>query len=668
MRGLILILLAATLAGCVPDGNVVAHWPTGRITRQALLEQTRQAVEARGERWELLRPDQAHMYAGQVLLQMVDAALPPISFTPTEDQLHRHYDRHPDRWSLPARAEIQLFTAGLEMKQPDARQRAAHRMQAETARQRWTNGEVIEARTLQLRKDTAPTRLADMMFRTPPGQISSVFELGSGVYGVLKVLNAQPSQPRFFGDARDSVRADLQRVEAEKLRQRQRAEVQFNLHYDSIKNPTGPSAGRGEAMIVGGLLLLIVTGTVALWRRRAMGWGIIAVFVLGVVLRFAYWAATPYDFLAHDAAEHLDLIVYWADNGKLPDPAMSFQSYQPPLYYVLCAVAGRVAGDVFNPRVYQAVALMLSVGSWALAIWYLCRLFKPDRPVWAVALILATLPAWLFMAARINNDCLAVFLQVAAAGSLLLWWKHGRTKDWFLAVGAVALALLTKANTMLLGPVFLLALAFHGSLAWREKLKLGAMGAAIVLVVAGWFYIGGHRSLGAGNLSGLATSLRLTDDQPIWWRFNPVALVSEPYIQPWLAGVERDTFAHYFLRSAVWGEFSFASVPVWLARLCVVMTLLLAAGAVTGMVRSKRDGWPWLALTIVLLAGQILYVFSAPVSSSMDFRYVTVLILPAACGVAAFQPRWVPVSLGVGFGSVALTVNTLILLRQFLPA
>jgi hypothetical protein len=668
MRGLILMLLAATMAGCVPDSDTVAVWPNGRITRQALLEQTRQAVEARGERWDLLRPDQAHMYAGQILLQMVDAALPPVSFTPTEAQLRRHYDRHPGRWSLPARAETQLFTAGLETKQPDVRQRAAHRMQAETARQRWMNGEVIEARTLQLRRDTAPPRLADMVFRTPPGQISPVFELGSGVYGVLKVLVAQPAQPRTYADARDSVRADLQRVETEKLRQRQRAGVRFNLPYDSLKNPTGRSASRREAVIMGGLLLLMVTGIVVMWRRRAVGWGIIAVFVLGAVLRFAYWGATPYDFLAHDAAEHLDLIVYWAGNGKLPDPAMSFQSHQPPLYYVLCAVAGHLAGDVFNPRVYQAVALMLSVGSWALVIGYLCRLFKPDRPVWAASLILATLPALLFMAARINNDCLAVFLQVAAAGSLLLWWKHGRMKDWFLAVGAVALALLTKANTLLLVPVFLLALAFHGSLAWREKLKLGARGAAIVLVVAGWFYMAGHRSWGAGNLSGLAPSLRLTDDRPIWWRFNPVALVSEPYIQPWLPGAERDTFAHYFLRSAVWGEFSFASMPVWLARMCVVMVILLAAGAVAGIVQSKRDGWPWLAVALVLVAGQIFYVFSAPVSSSMDFRYVMALIMPVAYGVTAFQPRGAPAALGVGFGLVALAVNTLILLRQFFPA
>jgi tetratricopeptide (TPR) repeat protein len=199
-----------------------------------------------------------------------------------------------------------------------------------------------------------------------------------------------------------------------------------------------------------------------------------------------------------DSQDHLNYIKYIQERRALPLPTEGFEMFQPPLYYVLSAVALSLGGlSVDAPSgilVLRFLSLLFGLVQFTLVFLSL-RLLIPGRTVAQfVGLALAAfLPMQLYLSHYVTNETLAATLGTV---SIYLGLRLLRTKDpsvsqfaWLgLCMGA---ALLTKATALLLVLPLFLALIIK-LFAQRAPVALwlrhfGTL-SAVVVATCGWHY------------------------------------------------------------------------------------------------------------------------------------------------------------------------------------
>jgi 4-amino-4-deoxy-L-arabinose transferase-like glycosyltransferase len=304
---------------------------------------------------------------------------------------------------------------------------------------------------------------------------------------------------------------------------------------------------------------------------------------------------------------------------------------------------------LFSVQVFSA---FISIATLYLAIEILVKMPFIQRYSAAVtfgALVIATLPALILVGARINNDPLAQFLSLVAFASLYSWWISSSCQSWYLGVLALSLAVLTKANSLTLVPVFFVCLisAKHSTL--RAKVLLGSGATLTALVVLGWYlyfriYFDDHNNL-VGNIGNLNHALRLDNNIRYFYVLNPFKMIEYPFNNAWIDSSRRAYLWEYLVRSALFGEFDWGEAFKPYARLMVASVLLLGCIAAYGAVISLSTATIpiYILLIFHLLAVAAMRIFS-PFSCHQDFRYILIAALPLAYffsrGAVSFSRIW----------------------------
>jgi len=268
---------------------------------------------------------------------------------------------------------------------------------------------------------------------------------------------------------------------------------------------------------------------------------LLLILALCALLGVGYAWATPIG-AAPDERAHLEYVRVLATERRLPvlnleqrrqDAAgdIGYEAHQPPAYYVLAVpfyLAGQsVAGEAGAAQGCRVLSILLGLAGTA-GVWLLAREVAPARPaLWAAAAAVAAfLPMRLAVLASVSNDALA-----EASSSLALWMMvrplaPGRaaatTRDAVRLGGALALALLAKQSAIVLLPPALLALYLWTRPAPLLKPAAGTPGSArrtvrgqnpaapaaepdvrlflvsglivgaVLLILAGWWYLRNH--------------------------------------------------------------------------------------------------------------------------------------------------------------------------------
>lgn len=320
-------------------------------------------------------------------------------------------------------------------------------------------------------------------------------------------------------------------------------------------------------------------------------WGIVAVMVVYTFLAVSYSVITP-PFEAPDEIHHYAFIRDLIRDHGLPvqrDGDPPSQKHQPPLYYVIGAVAtfwldepdgspyslarsnpywgyayGEVGRDNKNLYLhgrwdsfpYRGVALgihlvrLLSVVMGACSVYVTYRIgleLFPKQPILALGgvALLAFTPMYLFIGGAVNNDNLLVLIVALISWLLVQTVKTGIRVARSLWIGLLCgLALLTKLTGLYVLPVVAvvyLAVAWH-----RRQRRALAYGGALVtlltLMLAGWWF--------ARNLAlyGELTSIRLTLRT---WHARPEGL-------DWSTAL----FELPNAETSFWGRFGYGNVPI----------------------------------------------------------------------------------------------------------
>lgn len=231
-----------------------------------------------------------------------------------------------------------------------------------------------------------------------------------------------------------------------------------------------------------------------LWVIVALHFGLAVAYALVTPYReggrlFHQGGAYAADIGAPDERQHVNYVAHIVQGKGFPvfnprDPSLyeSYQSHQPPLYYVLAAGVGKLSGGTDFEERTQGLALRFFngligsigvVGIYFFALWG----FRNQAAALAAAAFAALLPMNVALSGAVSNDPLLFSLcswtlALAARGIFEGW----TTK---LALGCglfMGLAFLTKTTAVALWPAVGLGL-------FLAKERKGAFVAALILVL-----------------------------------------------------------------------------------------------------------------------------------------------------------------------------------------
>jgi tetratricopeptide (TPR) repeat protein len=260
-------------------------------------------------------------------------------------------------------------------------------------------------------------------------------------------------------------------------------------------------------------------------------WRILLFILLAWVALFINNLPQMAPLFGFDRDGHLEYIDYILRNWTLPLADEGWQMYQPPLFYVLCAIAVKPFAASTSPDgVILALRIASAViGMMQITVIFLClRLLFPNQRAKQIIgnLFAALIPASLYLSHHITNEGLA---SLFVTGSIYFCLQTEKTVKnpicLHLATGVcLGLALLTKFSTVLAVPAIVTATAWS-ALGIRQNSHRGntvpfwpackclLIVSGAMLVVCGWHYARVWQHFGRPLVGNWDASLPFA-----WWQ------------------------------------------------------------------------------------------------------------------------------------------------------
>jgi len=301
----------------------------------------------------------------------------------------------------------------------------------------------------------------------------------------------------------------------------------------------------------------------------------------------------------------------------------NYEAQQPPLYYWLAApLIWLMRARSLTAQVWAVRCLSALTASLVVPLVYRIghEVAEDERMALGCAGVIAVMPGFAGIAARVGNDALAapVYGALILAG-LVLWRKPSAAAACGTAL-PLALGLLIKAYFLTAVPAVLWLL-------WRR----GYLRAALLpLVLAGWWYARSMVTAGSlltsGSMAGIGVS--------------PSTVLRNAPRVPWLKAVDAALFSHIYC-----GGWSWLTVRSWIYH---VFYVVLAAAALGLWRWLRKPGIRWLlAVYLLFWAGELWHaalMFAARgVAVSMGYYLYGVVAAEAPlciAGLSTWLRRW----------------------------
>ena len=222
-----------------------------------------------------------------------------------------------------------------------------------------------------------------------------------------------------------------------------------------------------------------------LWRlrfdRRTIG-----IVLSGVALYAVYLTYTSVSQRNYDGQSHLYYIRAIAQDLRLPAMSACLACGHPPLYYGLAASWSRslLAGGWMPFELgLQWLSLLLFIGFVVLALLVVRSFGVAPATQWLAAALVVFWPSSVLNSVRVHNDALASPLILGAIYFTARWDTRKYPRDFWLALLASALAILTKASGYVAAAILVLFALMH--LRTTKMSRRSVMRTAIAIVVLG---------------------------------------------------------------------------------------------------------------------------------------------------------------------------------------
>ncbi|MBK8988595.1 MAG: glycosyltransferase family 39 protein [Chloroflexi bacterium] len=357
---------------------------------------------------------------------------------------------------------------------------------------------------------------------------------------------------------------------------------------------------------------------------------------------------------------------------------MSYEDWQPPLYYLLQTPVFMLSGG--SLMALRLVSLLLGAGVVLLAYGLAWRLFAGQT--WlalTTAVFVAFLPQHLAMMASVNNDALAELLIAAILFVLVGWVENEKPaaaneeQRTLLTLGLLlGLGYLTKGTVYPLTAVVGLTLLRRYWGRWGALLRAGLWLAAPAGLLGLLWWVRNVAVYGGLDVLGKAA--------------HDAVVVGQPRTAEWVASMGRPAVVRAFIATtfnSFWGQFGWMAAPLdgRLYRLLWLFTAVWSVGLALALWRwwdKKRPS----ATAVLILFGTFLLSLAVHVVYNFTFvqhqgRYLFPALLPIGVGVSVglavwlrpFIRRWPPLrfALPLGLGLAMLALSLFALFRVVIP-
>ena len=389
-------------------------------------------------------------------------------------------------------------------------------------------------------------------------------------------------------------------------------------------------------------ILFVCAGIFFFGARFNIDRRLLIIFLLGVILRFAYTQETAYNDRSHDVEAHLKYIEFVAMDHHIPDASECFTCYHPPVYYVFSAGFWKLSYwlRLDSPRTVMWFDFFVSLLTLALGLACF-REFLWGGPRYIAALLWSFWPGLVLASPRIGNDVLFHAMHILVLWGCIRYTKTNNGKFILASVIAAGVAFWVKSTATISFGIIFVTILVNALPKIRKGLTRIEWSSIVVFALMAIFILYHVASAGVvGNVDepDVKSVVYVANNPGKYLFFDVRSFLLNPYTSPTNNEMGRMFFWNYLAKTSLFGEFRLLTSVAgqWLAALISASFLVLLGFGIRGLTLMK------LTKINVLLVAQALFFFASsialclkiPYSCSNDFRFIFPVLLSCIPWVA----------------------------------
>ncbi len=373
---------------------------------------------------------------------------------------------------------------------------------------------------------------------------------------------------------------------------------------------------------------------------------ILAVIIMGIILRIIYIAYTPITKRQHDMEKevgHLAYIETIYETGKLPEHN-KWQFYQQPLHHIISAGWLKLA-EVFGiglENAEESLQILTAIYSSVIIVisyFILKELGIDDKLKLLVITIIAVHPTFIILSGSINNDILMIMLTFFGILYVLKWYKNTSMKNTIILAITTGLIALTKiSGTIIAVPILYVFIDKFWNDYFKEKDKKVIKAYILKFIVFGVIALGIGLSYSIRNLILFNQSIFYVPKagQAVYCGNRGLLERFNPFSREWLKVFDYPTedcnVWAYLVKSSLFGEYHLENVNGIAIAMLVLNTIIIIISLICLIKQLiTKEKTMEIKMIIVFYFTQILmFIYSnttMPYACTMDFRYIVPTIL-----------------------------------------
>ncbi len=417
-----------------------------------------------------------------------------------------------------------------------------------------------------------------------------------------------------------------------------------------------PESTKGLRIAMGVLVALAGAFDLACLKNKSLTTDrlVYSLIFAGLVMRAGYMLYTHCAVRSHDLWEfttdgygHAGYILTLLEDKMLPQNNLR-QYYQQPLFYILSALVSAPVNSFLgghDPEMLVDAGKIVSGTASCIVLLMtdsFCKELDLNGKYRAAAVgFVAFCPAF-YLSERITPDMLCTLFMTIALIYTIRWYRSPDWKNTIILAFTYGLGVMTKLS------IGSLALFTAAVFVWKifemrkEKKWTGLLPKFIAFGVISlplglWYSVRNYKRFDQpfGYVLEIPADHALnTSDHSYMQRLILPDLpnfVTEPYAEVF----EDYNIWTYMVKSSLFGEFKFevpSFVPICLMVAAIALAVPMTAGVVKGAFKFKENRTQFLlsAAGLVFMASIVYFYIKYPNGCSMDFRYMTFIVAPAA--------------------------------------
>lgn len=353
---------------------------------------------------------------------------------------------------------------------------------------------------------------------------------------------------------------------------------------------------------------------------------------LATVVYFRNGYLLSFTEYAPDWWGHRDYVNFMLNNWRIPSPNQGWETYHPPLYYVLSAIAEYFTRPLKMPEMFGAKLVSLAAVTIynIYALHILRRCISHRIPLYLCTIVLLAWPLVQTFGNRVSNEVLCYTLWAGVYYHLLAWCQDKDPKQLARALAMCGLMLLVKVSAIVpLGTCFVIVMwemhfkRFDAEAYLENKKILLAIALVAACVLFSFGRIAYFKYYYAPNMSMIISNMhmdpfhgRIFSENTLYYLtyFDVYDIAHKPFVR-FLYDEDARLLLNTYIKTALFGYYDFPLA--WQAIRLNICLALLFVFALIAPVTTRSINRTQSYLGLMLLVGYAAHVINRLISKSI---------------------------------------------------